>query len=119
MKICILIATCLLMLCPISVQATGLDETITEEVTEEVTEEFTNSEEQTTLEDDESYPEDESVAADEEASDGLSLFGFYTEPQDVSYILTKIYNLLLMFVYIYIIDTGRKIVIRVLQKGQV
>lgn len=58
---------------------------------------------------------DEDVDADEE----LMLFGYYTEPGEPAAVLTKIYNLLLTIFYAFIINEGRKIIIRNIRKGHV
>lgn len=64
-------------------------------------------------------PQEETTAAAEEvgADEELMLFGYYTEPGEPAAVLTKIYNLLLTIFYAFIINEGRKIIIRNIRKG--
>lgn len=58
--------------------------------------------------------EDEAAAADAD----LLLFGYITEPEESHITLARIYNILLTFLYVYLINIGRQIIMRCMRKGQ-
>ena len=75
-------------------------------------------EEETTTEEESSEKESVDESGDEEPDAELLLFGYLTEPEESNVTLSRIYNLLLTFLYVYILNLGRSIIIRVFRKGQ-
>lgn len=74
-------------------------------------------EETTTQEESSSASELESGAVDDDVDAELLLFGYLSEPEESNVTLSRIYNLLLTFLYVYIINIGRQIIMRVFRKG--
>ena len=77
----------------------------------------TNIEETTTQEESSSASVIESGTVDDDVYEELLLFGYLSEPEESNVTLSRIYNLLLTFLYVYIINIGRQIIMRVFRKG--